>query len=131
MRVGRVLDEHVRGQIVQIPVRGNAQTVCQLSSYEGLHPFLGGGRIVDLGPGVLVSRVERLTVVRLGGMVVFDSFVKEDLDSLFRGFPPIVVSPCSIVPQERETYQGATDPTGGLPQKSVSCYNRPDERIRS
>lgn len=71
--VGRLLDEHVRRQIIQIPVRRNLNQTCILSLDQRFHPLLGFLAVVDLGPCVVGPQVISLAVVVAHTVVVLDS----------------------------------------------------------
>lgn len=71
--VGRFLDEHVRRQIIQIPVRRNLNQACILALDQRLHPLLGFLAVVDLGPCVVGPEIVRLAVVVAHAVVVLDS----------------------------------------------------------
>ena len=58
--VGAVLDEHHGWQIVDIPTARDLYKTGLSTSDQRLHPSLGFLRVVDLGPCILITEVERL-----------------------------------------------------------------------
>lgn len=73
MTVGRPLDEHMRRQIIQIPVRRNLNQAGFLALDQRLHPLLGLLAVVDLGPCVVSPQIVRLAVVVAHAVVVLNS----------------------------------------------------------
>lgn len=73
MTVGRALDEHVRWQIIQIPVRRYLDQPGILTLDQRLHPLFRLLAVIDLGPRVIGSQVVSLTVVMTHAVIVFNS----------------------------------------------------------
>src|SRR5215208_6428956 len=78
MTVRRLLDEHHRRQVVDVPVGADLDQVRLLAAHEWLHPRLGGLRVVDLRPGVADPRVEGMEVIVHAAVVVGDAILEEE-----------------------------------------------------
>ena len=70
VRVGRFLDEHHWGEIVQIPICGDLDEAGVRAFLQGLHPVVGVFAVVDWRPFVTSAEVVGQTVV-MGEAVIF------------------------------------------------------------
>src|SRR5918993_5306762 len=86
--VGRLLDEHHRRQIVDIPVGPDLDQIRLLSAHERLHPRLGRLRVVDLRPGVADPSVEGMEVVVHAAVVVGDAVLEQQRHGGCAQLPP-------------------------------------------
>lgn len=75
--VGRLLDEHHRGQVINIPVRRDLHEPSLRTMLQRFHPRLGLVLVVDLGPAVTRSQVVRLAVLVAHAVIIFDAIVEE------------------------------------------------------
>lgn len=89
--VGRALDEHMRWQIVQIPVRGYFDKPCILALDQRLHPLFRFLGVVDLCPGIISPQVISLTVVMAHAVIVFNAIRQQELSAFATGLPPRVL----------------------------------------
>ena len=70
VRVGRFLDEHHWGKIVEIPIRRDFDETCLRAFLQGLHPMVGLFTVVDWRPFVTSAEVVGQAVV-MGEAVIF------------------------------------------------------------
>ena len=133
VRVRRVLDEHHRRQVVEIPIRGDFDEGALRTGLQGVHPVRGVFGVVDWGPGVADAEVVGVAVFVGEGVIWLCSAFrtcrqrgreKEVGMGSFEPNEPYSMPYFSIssAPSLDDSHQGATLPRGGLPQKSVSIF---------
>ncbi len=71
--VGRTLDEHVRWQVIQIPICRYFNQPGILTLDQWFHPFFSFLGIVNLRPGVISPQVISLAIMMAHAVVVFDT----------------------------------------------------------
>lgn len=87
--VGAALDEHHRGQVVEVPVRRDFDEVGLLAADQRLHPVVcAGQRVVDRRPLVADPDVVRLEVAVHERVVVLDAALEEQLVGDAAELPP-------------------------------------------
>jgi hypothetical protein len=71
--VGSTLDEHMRRQIIEVPICGDFDQASVLTLDQWLHPLFGLLGVVDLGPGIIRPQIVRLTILMAHAVVVLDT----------------------------------------------------------
>src|SRR5215467_8653521 len=95
--VGRVLDEHHRRQVVEIPVGPNFNQVDGGSPDERFHPVIGFLGVVDTRPRIAHPRVEGEKVVVGLAVVVREAVCQQQSCGLVGHLPPggdVAAGPC-------------------------------------
>lgn len=86
--VGRVLDEHHRRQIIDVPRPRNLDQTRGFALDQGLHPLGGLFRVIDLGPLVARPQPVHLAVLVTHTVVVLDTVAQQELGAGLADFPP-------------------------------------------
>lgn len=71
--IGRALDEHVRWQVIQVPIRRDLDQPCILTLHQRLHPLFSLLAVVNFRPGVIRSQVVSLAIMMAHAVIVFDA----------------------------------------------------------
>lgn len=111
--VRRVLNEHHRREIINIPVRRDFNKPCLGSMLKRLHPSLSLLLVIDLSPAVACPEVVSLTVLVAHAVVVLDAIVEEKLGSFFASFPPILISLAPLINLQFKTVVPGCDASSG------------------
>src|SRR5262245_12413926 len=88
MTVRRLLDEHHRRQVIEIPVRWDLDKIRLLPSHQRLHPLRCGSSVVDLRPAVANANVVGMKIVMHEAVIVAEAMLRQQLIGHVGKLPP-------------------------------------------